>query len=461
MRSYKKAIISFLVCAMTGSAFASVNGNLGHFFSSLGFSGNATSSHAFQDQSAGYYSGGGIFLRQQVQDVQLIHVDAPSISAGCSGIDTYLGGFSYINIDRIVALGKQIMAGAPGYIFHLALTAAVPEMADTLQTIQSWLQKINSMNINSCETTQELVGGLLPKIQGAQQEICKDLASHDGALADWASARQDCGAGKQSEKYLDRASKDPKYKNAVVTNKNLIWSILQQNAFLSSDDQLAELFMSLSGTVIFDKNSKPTYYPSLVDNRSLIKALLHGGQAPILACQNTGADQCLNIRKDTITIDQDKALDNQVQKMIIGLINAVQSDAPITDQQKGFVESTTVPIMKYISVASSLKMGQGLVDINQYADVIAEDVLAQYLSESLQVIKNSLQAAGQFPDEVQKNLQQSIESAQQTVAQMQAGAYQKIQNALGLVRNMRFLESEVSSALSGNFGSNMDFGEGK
>ena len=147
--------------------------------------------------------------------------------------------------------------------------------------------------------------------------------------------------------------------------------------------------------------------------------------------------------------------------MIIGLINAVQSDAPITDQQKGFVESTTVPIMKYISVASSLKMGQGLVDINQYADVIAEDVLAQYLSESLQVIKNSLQEAGQFPDEVQKNLQKSIESAQQTVAQMQAGAYRKIQNALGLVRNMRFLESEVSSALSGNFGSNLDFGEGK
>ena len=449
--------IAVICCAFVVNSYADINGSLGNFFSSLGYVGNATSSHAYQDQSAGYYSAGGLFLRNQVQDIQLIHVDSPSLTAGCGGIDAYLGAFSFIKLDQIVAVGKKIMAGAAGYTFQLALETAVPEMAHTLQTIQSWMQKINSMNINSCQAGEALVGGMWPKMRGSQQQICQDLGQQNNTFSDWAAARQGCTTGGQEAGVLDQASKDAQYKNQVVRDKNLMWSILMQNSFLANDDQLAELFMTLTGTLIFDKEGKPTYYPSLVDDRSLIKALLHGGQAPILACQNTGADQCFTIKNDTICIDSERALDNQVQKMIVGLINAVQSDSGITDEQKGFVNATSIPVMKYITVASSLKMGQGLVDINQYADVIAQDILAQYLKEALEVAKASLQEAGQFPAGIQQQLQNNIEKAQEQVAQMQAGAYQKIQNTMGLVRNIAFLQKQVSGALSSQFADNLQF----
>lgn len=452
-------VISLCLIFMGDSAlcYGDVNGSLGNFFSSLGYVGNATSSHAYEDQSAGYYSGGGLFLRNQVQDIQLIHVDAPSLTAGCGGIDAYLGAFSFIKLPRIVAVGKKILAGVPGYTFQLALETAVPEMAHTLQTVQSWMQKINSLNINSCHAGEALVGGLWPKMRGSQQQICQDLGQQNNTFADWAAARQGCSTGGQEGSVLNEAAKNPQYKNQVVRNKNLMWSILMQNAFLANDDQLAELFMSLTGTLIFDKQGKPTYYPSLLDDRSLIKALLHGGKAPILACDNTGADQCLNIKNDTISIDQNRALDKQVHQMIVGLINAVQSDSGITDQQKGFVNATSIPVMKYITVASSLKMGQGLVDINQYADVIAEDILAQYLKEALEVAKASLQEAGQFPAGIQQQLQQNIETAQAQVDHMQQGAFQKIQNTMGLVRNIAFLQKQVSGALSSQFADNLKF----
>jgi conjugative transfer pilus assembly protein TraH len=110
-----KAIILFLLLIFSVSAFADVNGDLNNFFDGLGMATNVTAPHAYQGQQAGYYSGGSIFSRNAVRNVQLVQVDLPSFRAGCGGIDLFAGGMSFVNKDELIATMRNIMNSAKGY----------------------------------------------------------------------------------------------------------------------------------------------------------------------------------------------------------------------------------------------------------------------------------------------------------------------------------------------------------
>ncbi|MDF1931751.1 conjugal transfer protein TraH [Legionella pneumophila] len=81
-------------------------------------------------------------------------------------------------------------------------------------------------------------------------------------FSDYVKARMVC-AGTGFDNVMSKASQDPERKKQVVLNKNLVWSLLQAKSFLNSDRELAEMVMSLTGTLIIDKEGKVTYLPLL------------------------------------------------------------------------------------------------------------------------------------------------------------------------------------------------------
>ena len=98
----KKCLIFSLFSVITISAFASVNSDLNNFFNDLGFSDNTTAPNAYAGQEAGYYSGGSLFARDSVRDVQIAQVQLPSFRSGCGGIDLFTGGFSFIDSKQLL-----------------------------------------------------------------------------------------------------------------------------------------------------------------------------------------------------------------------------------------------------------------------------------------------------------------------------------------------------------------------
>ena len=70
--TYLLIILLILVFTVTTEIFAGVAGDLGSFFTSLGYEGNITPGTAYEGQAAGYYSGGSVFLRDRVRNIQLI-----------------------------------------------------------------------------------------------------------------------------------------------------------------------------------------------------------------------------------------------------------------------------------------------------------------------------------------------------------------------------------------------------
>src|ERR1700733_10357390 len=109
---------------------ADINQDLNAYFNKLGFSSNVTGASAYHGQSAGFYSGGSVFTRNAVRDVQIIQMDLPSYRSGCGGIDLYAGGFSFIDSDKLVETLKNILNNAAAYSFTLAMETVTPEISN-------------------------------------------------------------------------------------------------------------------------------------------------------------------------------------------------------------------------------------------------------------------------------------------------------------------------------------------
>lgn len=317
--------ISIYLTILSTSTPADINSDLGNFFNGLGFATNTTAPNVYQGQQAGYYTGGSLFARDSVRDVQIAEIDLPSFRSGCGGIDLFTGGFSFINSQNLVNTMQNVINNAKGYAFNLALESATPEIANAMKYMNTLASDINKMNINSCETAAGLVGSVWPKTHEAQQQVCQDIGTNSGIFGDYAAAHQGCGAEGQMTNTLNQASGP--YKNLVLKNGNMAWKALMQNGFLQSDPALAEFFMSLSGTIIINNpgnsdNSNQQYkvLASLASDQSLLKALLHGGAAKIYQCDDTSVDGCLNPAVSTVQISQDEALETQVTKLLNDMV---------------------------------------------------------------------------------------------------------------------------------------------
>ena len=458
-------LLAFLSSLISSTAvFADVSSDLTNFFNGLGMIGNTTAPHAYQGQQAGYYSGGSLYARNTVRNVQLVQVDLPSFRSGCGGIDLFAGGFSFVNNDEIIKMMRNVMNNAKGYAFKLTLAEVTPLIKSVLSDIQDIANKANQMNINSCETAESLVGGVWPKTRAAQQQVCQDVGSSTGIFRDWTEARQGCTSDDLHYNFdstMQAGSKNPAYKNMILDNGNLVWRALQANQLVVGDKQRAELFMSLSGSIIIKKTgvgkaatNQFEILPSLATDHSLFKALLYGGTVKIHKCDET--TQCLDILKDkqTITISKDAAFVTRIGKLLSSIGQKIVNDSPLTEQEKGLIESTHIPIYKILNVQAAFQKDPNILDVESYADVIATDILFQYLQENLELVRTSSRSL-QYPSDIMNQFNEGINAAIADVRAEERNSQNKIAQALQLIEQAQLLEQMLAGQLSAQLGSSL------
>lgn len=458
--TYLSKLLWFLVITLIPwSAFADVNSDLNHYFDGLGMVSNTTAPHAFQGQQAGYYSGGSLYARNTVRNVQLIQVDLPSFRSGCGGIDVFAGGFSFVNNDEMIKMMRNIMNNAKGYAFKLTLAEVTPLLKNVLGDIQDIANKVNQANINSCETAEALVGGVWPKTRAAQQQVCQDVGSSTGIFKDWAEARQGCTSDDLNYNFdstMNAGSKNPVYKNMILDNGNIVWKALQANNLVAGDVQLAELLMSLSGSVIIKKTGSGksatnhfTILQSLATDHSLFKAILSGDSATIYQCDETS--HCLNPTKQKITVTQKAALKNRVADLLSRISQKIIADEPLTEQEKGLIQATRIPIYKILNVQAAYQKDASILDVESYADVIATDILFQYLQENLELVRLSSRSL-QYPAEIMSQFHEGVNAALADVRAEERNAQNKISQAFQLIEQSQVLEKMLAGQLSSQLG---------
>ncbi len=261
---------------------------------------NVTAGGGYQDQTGGFYTGGSVFARSKVNNADLFSLQMPHYRSGCGGIDLFLGGFSFINAAEFTQLLRNIGSNASGYAFNLALATVTPQIKSVLDDLSAKVHSITNQTINSCEAAATLVGGAWPQTDASSQLLCNAMGNELGKASDWAQSRQKCGVKKERESInaLKGTGKAVEFKDILGDEFNVAWKAIQKNAFLSKDPQLAEFFMTISGTIVsrlVKGRLEVKVFPSKSIDPQLLSALIKGkAGVQIYKCDLHDENQCLH-----------------------------------------------------------------------------------------------------------------------------------------------------------------------
>jgi conjugative transfer pilus assembly protein TraH len=116
-----KKAFSLIFLVLFQQSSCDIGSDLEGFFNKMGTATNSTSPGVHHDQSAGYYNGGGLSVRNRARNSQLATLQLPNFKAGCGGIDMFTGGFSFVSSAELVNALKSIGSSAVSYGFMLAI----------------------------------------------------------------------------------------------------------------------------------------------------------------------------------------------------------------------------------------------------------------------------------------------------------------------------------------------------
>lgn len=390
-RSACTAMAVVLVLTSVPIHAGDLNNEVNTMFNNLGAIGNYTAPGAFRGQTFNTYTGGSLFMRSPNKVYQLAAIQFPSAKAGCGGIDVFGGSFSHISATEFKNMLKNITAALPGIAFQLALEAVSPLLGGLTKWAKGLETWINNARINSCETAKALVSTAAESVGYSSQETCADLAIQMGLETDRDAARRRCATDRPSILASARASTDPNIKNKAPFVGNLTWKALQlSGAYL--DDQERELIMSMVGTVIFYPDESAQAPAPIAPTMTSISHLLYGQADATAGNVTQHLLKCNNYTDcDVVTIDTayvHTPFTMKVENIMRSIASkiATRTAIPNNSPEVGFVNQTTEPVYKMLSIGSTIP-GSGLSDslIGQYRDVIAADYAYVFLERNLRI----------------------------------------------------------------------------
>ncbi len=452
----RKLLSALLLISAQLSYAKGFESEIQNYFNSLDMASNVTGASAYQGQRAGFYTGGSLYARSSIQNLQFVRFSWPKVEAGCGGVDLTFGGLSFVKGREFVDFSKNIMNNAQGFAFMLAIEQATPllgNVATKMNNVATW---VNQGNLNSCQIAESSVLGLWPRTRQAQQHACQSIGQSKNIFSDWAEARQGCGKGNSDYNY-DKVIDGNSNNEEVIDNTNLAWNALKKSDFFLNNSDLSELMMSLSGSIIITRDKNGNHFqriPSLANNRSLISALLRGGNVSMYRCDEH--IKCLNPKLSEETINPNAGLASKVSELILQMAANIKSNQEQSQEIQGLLASTQYPIMKMVSVQMAYMKDSSLIDVTRYSEAIAIDMLFRYLNDNLETIKR-LAGVMQYPDAMMKAFQSDLTSVRNDLSKMESTAHQRMSIAMQMIQETQTIEQMLAGELSSELNQSLEW----
>ena len=456
-----------LVCTPVASIPANLNAEMQALFNDLGAIGNVTAPGAFRGQAMNLYTGGSLMMRAPSKNYPLINAQLPSLRAGCGGIDLFGGSFSFINKQQFVAMLQNIGANAVGYAFKLALQSISPDIDKLLTELQDQMNKINAMNINSCEAAQALVNGVVGEYDNSIQSGCANISQYLGSVVDRADARFSCATNAPAVAKNAASSTDPNVRNATFIKGNVVWMALNQVGGTISRQE-KELIMSVIGTVILDppaddgSGATPRYIePSIAGLRDLLLgkgASTTQGNVDIEVYVCDEPIDCMNPVRTTVSV---KPFTQLVSERLRRMSDNIVNRTPQAPADIGFINNTTEPVYKMLAVANAVP-GSNTAEtlIETYKDVIALDYAETFLNrvirQAMSALSQTLKRTG-IEQEYVETLKRNAQEAQRQLLTEKQTAYAKVRSVSAMTQDLQTLERQLWSSMPPAVKSMLDF----
>ncbi|WP_342075146.1 conjugal transfer protein TraH [Yoonia sp. SS1-5] len=452
LRALKYLSAAAIIATATPSK-ADMASDLLDFWNRSGGGANVTHPSAYQGQRAGYISLGSLYVRTQPRNSQIANIQLPSVRSGCGGIDIFAGSFSYLSAQELIAMMEAIMANAAGFAFELALESLSPAVQEVVGKLRDLAQQVNSMNINSCETGQLLVSSIWPKTDAASQHICQSIATASGLVADRARARHGCGTGGDHASTLANGA-TPDIDAQIPVDVNYAWKASRKNSFLVADDDLAEFFMTVTGTIIVvgapDDDTPRTHvnYPPRAFSSEMIRTMVEGGTMEVLRCNSDPQDRCLNPSYTTITLPANQALYARVSEILEGINTALANDTALPAAAPGLIGMTSVPVYEILKTARSYKYEFVGDEIALMAELVAIDFAMLYTREALEEMLKLASNTEGLGDQISDYRKQVTDSYANFTA-MRREAAERFADAVATLTRLMSIKSALSGERAG------------
>ena len=426
---------------------------------------NTTGPTAFDGQASGHWTLGNLYVRAPVRTEAIATVGLPSFRAGCGGIDAFAGAFSFIDSDQLVAFGRAVAQNAAGFAFELALETISPVIAETMAKLRALAQWVNSQNLNSCETAQALVGAAWARNDRASAAICAAIGTSQGIFTDYAAARHGCGADGQRHSTLAAAS--GALADQVPVNVNYAWRAAMDSAFLAADRELAELAMSVSGTVVVTAPTtdadtagpRVRVLEPLALDRRLVEVLMEGGgNLPVYRCDEPA--RCLNPAWGSVAIPPDGGFRPRVAALLRRLVAAVRTDTAPPPEALGLVNLTTLPVYRVVNAAAAYRGAVVDQEVDALAEAVALDVLQVWLTDLHRAIEAKAGTLDVADADRLERWRAGLRASRIALSRHRHEGIERLNTALSVVEKLRLIETELAGALSADLRAALAFARG-
>lgn len=427
--------------------FADLNKQLNNFFDEIGASANVSSADIYNGQKAGYATGGGVTIRNRVINSKVASINLPKFDAGCGGIDLFAGGFSFINEEQLVNALKGIGSSAVGYAFLLGLETVSPQVANTIKQLQTWSNNVNNMNINSCEMASSMVGSIWPKNTLASQQICRSVGGTSGKFSDWASARHKCSQQGEYDQQIKHVEQNPQYKDLLSDQYNIAWEATQKQGLFAGDQELAEFFVSLMGTVVVRKEEGTVIerFPPKIKDEKFIDHLMRGGDLTLYGCSSKDG-KCLIVREKQVHIPHDQSWVGRIKQILDSIRVKIIEDKELDSKEIELLTKSRIPLYKMVTTLAAYKKGFCPVDIHHLADAVAMDLLVQYLHEAVEIVREGayqVRRGQMYAVEIDEYLE-SLKEVEGVIVRYEDRSSNLAQKDLQLQQRMQMIEEKIA-----------------
>lgn len=376
----RRTIIALLVmvctCSLPSVSQADLNDSLQDMFDGWALS-NVTPGGVYESQQRGYYTGGRMSVRMYNQDFNLLSVAPPQFKLGCSGVDLYLGAFSYGSLTRYTDLLQQLGTGLVlGFAFQLALKEICEVCSDVLNKLESASRMINSSGrLNPCEVGKT-VGQALAGDTNSQQKVservnqvyqnAKEVGGMIGDIfEDRDTVKEETASDAVTDPVLGGTDDDPR--------GNLTWMMLKQAGV---DDDTAQMILSALGSVVITQDGTPrTFLPLLTFQELLLGQ--SGDQVRLYRCNDgVGQFQCLDVVTEDVT--NIEGFQFRVETQMLEILNKLYAATPLTQADAAFISLVPVGIYRLLSDTTG-PIANGIDLINKTSRLLAAQMAYRWL----------------------------------------------------------------------------------
>ena len=219
--------------------------------------GNVTAAGIYESAHLNIATGGGFVYRAPRTDFTPFQFTPPKLSAGCGGIDLFMGAFSIPSKEEFLNYLCAIGSSLPGLAFQLALQTLSPDLSEQVTSFRDLIREYSSKFQDSCTAAQTLLDmtgaqGYMEKLKYSATNHLRDSGMASDAYEADTMTRTDGGAV-----FKNTPTRTDSGGNAIEAAEiNLTWSLLGGGTLTSKyPKELKELMMTLVGTTIYTQSS--------------------------------------------------------------------------------------------------------------------------------------------------------------------------------------------------------------